>query len=76
MRRLYNMNPTKRAKQSVQPTILRSVKESMLASISMQTHEGALVTILSRKIGALSCISQLIHQDMKYVGKRWQMDLE
>jgi hypothetical protein len=40
----------------MKPTILRSMKEAMLASISIEMHEGAPVTMLNRKIGALRCI--------------------
>jgi hypothetical protein len=53
-----------------------SMTEAMLDRFHLQPHEGDLVTVLRRKIGELSRVSPLIRDDMQYVGKRWQTDLE
>jgi hypothetical protein len=48
----------------------------LLAKFNLNTREGELVAMLSKKVGTLCRTSPLIRQDMEYVCKRWQFELE
>jgi hypothetical protein len=48
----------------------------MRTRVSLNSYEGELVAMLSRKIGALCRVSPLVRSDVQYVSKRWQGDLE
>ncbi|KAF1915788.1 hypothetical protein BDU57DRAFT_573134 [Ampelomyces quisqualis] len=49
---------------------------ALLDKFSLSSKEGELITTLRRKVGVLCRISPLIRQDMEYVCKLWQADLE
>jgi hypothetical protein len=42
----------------------------------LSPQEGELITVLSRRIGALSLVSPLIYEEAKYVCGRWKSDLD
>jgi hypothetical protein len=63
---IHRMSPKKREKMG----------KAMVARFGLRSCEGELVTFLSRKVGILSCISNLSRQDMQYVKKKWEADLE
>lgn len=48
----------------------------LLAKFNLTTREGELVATLSTKVGILCRTSPLIRQDMEYICKWWQEDLE
>ncbi|KAF2823118.1 hypothetical protein CC86DRAFT_396585 [Ophiobolus disseminans] len=51
-------------------------QKTMLEQLQLKPHEAHLVTILGRRIGSLSQVSPIFCDDMKYVSKLWQRDLE
>lgn len=58
------------------PQLSKTMQKSLRETIDVSKNQSKLVTILSRRIGALKCVSPLIQTEMEYVGKRWQEDLE
>jgi hypothetical protein len=58
------------------PKVRDMMGKGMIAKFGLNSREGELVTLLSRKVGILSCISILTRQDMHYVKKQWEADLE
>jgi hypothetical protein len=62
--------------KTMSPILLSKMDKAMLAKFGLRWHESELVVLLSRKISAFSSISPLIHQEMPYVAKQWQFDLE
>jgi hypothetical protein len=58
------------------PKVRDKMGKGMVAKFGLRSREGELVTFLSRKVGVLSCISIVTRQDMHYVKKQWEADLE
>ncbi|OAL01089.1 hypothetical protein IQ06DRAFT_304780 [Phaeosphaeriaceae sp. SRC1lsM3a] len=72
-KRSSKYHPAARATESARCKIL---EKSLPVKFKLNQHEGKLVTILSRRIGELSRVSPLTKEEMEYVSKQWQDDLE
>ncbi|KAH7410131.1 hypothetical protein DE146DRAFT_732943 [Phaeosphaeria sp. MPI-PUGE-AT-0046c] len=62
--------------RTADPSMCTTLEMSALARFELNTYEGKLVTMLSRKVGELSRVSPLIKSEMEHVSKKWQKDLE
>jgi hypothetical protein len=61
---------------TTQSISLRRMCAPMRKKFDLSPHEGELVTVLSRRIGASSLVSPLVYKEVKYVCDRWKSDLD